>query len=154
MKNGFLFLLALHFFLSPVQVAYASEVVGQSVAFKPYELVGDWNFVNSSTGTQFKGDVKITLTNVDSASVMRGKLSYDGRQTNDVCSTRGVFSDTPIDIEVTKTSNEYLMSFIIKCAAGESPRRRDWKLVCENDVCIRPEVLPHGQGRLSLREKR
>ena len=140
--------------LVPLHSAFGNEGAGPTVPFKPYELVGDWNFVNSNTGVQFKGDVKVMLTSIDASGVMRGKVSYDGRQTNNACSTQGVFSDTPIDIEATKTSNEYRLVFSIKCVSGESPRRRDWTLVCENDVCVRPEVLPHGQGRLALREKR
>jgi hypothetical protein len=145
---------ALLLVLAQHQSVFSSETAGQTLPFKPYELVGDWSFTNSNTGVHFKGDVKVMLTSVDSSGVMRGKISYDGRQTNDACSTRGVFSDTPIDVEATKTPNEYRLVFSIKCASGESPRRREWTLVCENDVCTRPLVLPHGQGRLALREKR
>jgi len=136
------------------ELAAASEGSGQPAAFKPFELVGDWRFTNSNTGTRYGGAVKVLVTSADSSGVMRGKISYDGTQTNDVCSTRGIFGDNPADVEVIKNVNEYNLIFNIKCSRGESPRVRNWTLVCANDVCTRPEVLPHGQGLLTLKEKK
>ena len=122
--------------------------------FSPYELVGEWQFVNSRSGTKYGGDVKVKVNGIDKAGSMRGSISYDGRQLNDSCGTRGVFSDEPVDAEVIKSRDEYRISFMAKCARGQSPRLFSWTLVCSGAVCSQPTVLPHGTGVLSLTERR
>lgn len=144
---------SLAIFLAPTARS-ADESTSKIDAFAPYELVGDWHFTNSTSGRKYGGDVKVTIDSIDGAGVMRGKVSYDGRQTNDMCSTRGVFSDDPVPAEIIKADDSYRISFMVNCVKGQSPRLRSWTLVCENGICSRPEVLPHGSGRLALKEKR
>jgi hypothetical protein len=123
-------------------------------SFSPYELVGDWQFVNSNSGTKYGGDIRIKVTGLDKSGSMRGTISYDGRQLNDSCGTRGVFNDDPVEAEVVKLRDEYRISFMAKCFRGQSPRLFSWTLVCSGPICSQPTVLPHGKGALTLTEKR
>ncbi|MCV2357625.1 hypothetical protein LNV08_01400 [Paucibacter sp. TC2R-5] len=122
--------------------------------FKPYELVGDWIFLNSSSGTKYGGDVAVKIDKLDKLGTMRGMISYDGRQLNDACGTRGVLSDEPVAAEIIKSRDEYRISFMTKCLRGQSPRLFSWTLVCDTASCTQPTVLPHGRGVLTLTEKR
>jgi hypothetical protein len=132
-------------------VASAGELTPASAAFKPFGLVGEWTFVSAESGRRYGGEIKVEVKTIDSVGVMRGSVSYDGRQTNDNCSTRGMFSDEPVDAEITKTNGGYQVSFTVKCSKGESPRLRRWGLTCENAVCTQPEILPHGKGAVTLK---
>ena len=154
MKMLKLLLSALFVATAMFQPGAANEATVKPETFKPFELTGDWYFTNNNSGVRYGGDVKVSIVSIDATGVMRGKVSYDGRQTNDVCSTRGLFSDDPVDAEVIRGANEYKISFNIKCAKGNSPRLRSWTLTCENNVCTRPEVASHGKGLLTLNEKR
>lgn len=131
----------------------AEEEPNKPEGFSPYELVGGWQFVNSSSGNKYGGDIRVKVNSMDKPGVMRGMISYDGRQLNDVCGTRGVFSDEPVEAEVIKSKGEYSISFRAKCLWGESPRLFSWTLVCEGATCSQPTVLPHGRGALTLTEK-
>lgn len=122
--------------------------------FSPYELVGNWQFVSSNSGTTYGGDIKVSVGSMDKSGAMRGMISYDGRQLNDACGTRGVFSDEPVDAEIIKSKGGYRISFMAKCLRGQSPRPFNWTLVCEGATCSRPTVEPHGRGALTLTEKR
>lgn len=123
-------------------------------SFSPYELAGDWQFVNSNSGTKYGGDIKVKVNGIDKSGSMRGMISYDGRQLNDSCGTRGVFSDEPVEAEVIKLKDEYRVTFMAKCSRGQSPRLFSWTLACSGAVCSQPTVLPHGRGVLTLTEKR
>ncbi|MEJ8838081.1 hypothetical protein [Ramlibacter sp. AN1133] len=134
--------------------AVADDQSTKSESFTPYELVGDWQFINTNSGTKFGGDIKIKVDRIDNSGAMRGLISYDGRQMNDVCGTRGVFSDEPVEAEIIKSKDEYRISFMTKCVRGQNPRLFSWTLVCSGAVCSQPTVLPHGKGVLTLTEKR
>ena len=134
--------------------AVADDPPANSENFSPYELVGDWQFMNSNSGTKYGGDIKVRVNRLDKPGTMRGTISYDGRQLNDVCGTRGVFSDEPVEAEIIKSNDEYRISFMAKCLRGQSPRLFSWTLVCESATCSQPTVAPNGRGVLTLTEKR
>jgi len=132
--------------------ATAADSITPNDAFKPYKLVGGWDFTSASSGRKYSGDVWIEVNALAANGIMQGKVSFDGRQTNDNCSTRGVFNDDPVEAEIRKTSVGYDVSFMLKCLKGESPRSRQWTLTCEGDTCTRPEVLPNGKGMLTVKK--
>lgn len=90
--------------------------------FKPYKLLGDWQFVNTNSGVKFGGGIEVIIESIDQKGVMRGRISYDGRQTNDKCGTKPLFTDTPVEAEINKRESEYNVSFQLNCSAGKSPR--------------------------------
>jgi hypothetical protein len=133
---------------------FADDQATSLAGFNPYELVGGWQFVNSNSGTKYGGEIKVKVNSLEKSGSMRGTISYDGRQLNDSCGTRGVFSDEPVEAEVIKLRDEYRISFMTKCSRGQSPRLFSWTLVCSGATCSQPTVLPHGKGVLTLTEKR
>lgn len=141
-------------FILATASAVADDQSTKPESFRPYELVGDWQFVNTNSGTKYGGDIKLKVDSMDNSGAMRGVISYDGRQLNDVCGTRGVFSDEPVEAEILKSKDEYRISFMTKCLRGQSPRLVSWTLVCMGAVCSQPTVLQHGKGVLTLTEKR
>lgn len=132
--------------------AIAADPTAANDAFKPFKLVGGWDFTSINSGRKYSGDVRIEVNTFAANGVMQGKVSFDGRQTNDNCSTRGVFNDDPVEADIRKTSVGYDVSFMLKCLKGESPRARQWTLACEGDTCTRPEVLPNGKGMLTVKQ--
>ena len=122
-----------------------------SEVFRPFQMTGEWNFINDESGRKYSGDVILDVQAVDGAGKMRGTVSFDGRQTNDNCSTRGIFSDVPVAADISKITSGYNVTFALKCSKGDSPRTRVWELTCEKGVCTHPEVLPHGKGVLTLK---
>ena len=123
--------------------------------FKPYKLVGGWQFTNSNTGAKYGGDIEVAIESVDQKGVMRGRISYDGRQTNDKCGTKPLFTDTPVEAEITKKETDYNVSFQVNCSTGKSPRVFSWKLVCGQDgSCSQPSESAWGKGTTSLKEVR
>ena len=154
MRHTSLAIAALLFALTCTGVAVADEKAEQAVPFKPFELVGNWQFTNTDTGVRYDGDIKVAVGSIDTNGAMRGRISYDGRQSNDNCTTKQLFDDTPVDVEVVKANNDYLINFQLKCSRGESPRLFSWTLVCENAVCIQRTVRPHGKGAITLKENR
>lgn len=147
------FLALAGFFLWSV-TASATDALPKVESFVPYELVGEWQFVNSNSGAKYGGDIKVKVNSLEKPGSMRAVISYDGRQLNDICGTRGIFSDEPVEAEVVKLQDEYRISFMAKCMRGQSPRLFSWTLVCTGTVCSQPTVLPHGKGVLTLTEKR
>ena len=131
--------------------SYSAEPSAQTEPFTPYRLVGGWSFVNSNTGTKYGGDAKVNIDSIGTSGLMHATVSYDGRQTNDICTTRGVFSDKPVEAEVEKTSQGYIVSFNIGCVKGQSPRLRSWTLTCNDGLCTEPEIEPWGKGMLTLK---
>ena len=125
-----------------------------AATFKPYALNGRWQFTNSQTRVTYGGDIKVQTKSINSTGVMRGVISYDGRQTNDNCSTRGVFSDTAVDADLTKTEKGYKISFKLSCVGGESPRAYDWTLLCKANASLQTTALAHGNSEISLTEQR
>lgn len=86
---------------------------------------------------------------------MQGRISYDGRQLNDVCSTVGLLTDKPVETEVIKSGNAYKVAFSVNCARGASPRVFVWALECAADgVCTQPNDSARGKGATTLTEKR
>jgi len=122
--------------------------------FKPYKLVGNWQFVNSNTGRNYGGDIEVAITSIDGNGTMHGLISYDGRQTNDKCSTKELFADKPVEAEIIKANNDYRVTFQVNCLTGVSPRVISWTLTCAEAICSMPEVLPWGKGAKVLRETR
>lgn len=147
------FLALFGFFLWSVTTS-AADPSPKAEGFVPYELVGGWQFVNSNSGAKFGGEIKVKVNSLEKSGSMRAVVSYDGRQLNDSCGTRGIFSDEPVEAEVVKLQDEYRISFMAKCLRGQSPRLFSWTLVCTDAVCSQPTVLPHGKGVLTLTEKR
>jgi hypothetical protein len=123
--------------------------------FKPVKLVGEWKFQNRETGVKYGGEIAIDILRTGGNGAMQGLLSYDGRQTNDKCSTRGLLSDTPVEAEVVKTQLGYQVTFRLNCASGESPRQFTWNLSCGSDgVCSEPTTRPWGVGIIAVGEKK
>lgn len=121
--------------------------------FMPFELVGVWHFTNSH-GVKYGGDVRVKVASMNDTSVMRGVVSYDGRETNDKCGTRGIATDEPVSAEIRKSNDQYRISFNLKCLSGASPRPFNWILVCEGATCSQSTVAPNGAGAITLTEKR
>ena len=140
--------------MSSILPAFADDKPQKAEDFRPYKLIGDWKFVNSNSGRNYGGDIEVTITSIDGNGIMRGRISYDGRQTNDQCSTKELFSDKPVEAEIIKTNNEYRITFQVNCSTGISPRVVSWTLVCEQATCSRPDVQPWGKGLMVLRESR
>lgn len=151
MHREFVKLLSCILFVLISTPACAEDTSLKPEQFKPYELIGYWQFTNSG-GVKYGGDIKVKIASVDSASVMRGVVSYDGRQTNDKCGTRGISNDEPVDAEIRRVNGQYQVSFTLKCLRGESPRPFNWTLVCEGTTCSQPTVAPNGTGAVTLTE--
>lgn len=132
--------------------ATAADSNNANDAFKPYKLVGGWDFTSGNSGRKYSGDVWIEVNAIAADGIMHGKVSFDGRQTNDNCSTRDVFKDDPVDAEIRKTAVGYDVSFMLKCSKGESLRARQWTLTCDGDTCTRPELAPNGKGMLTVKQ--
>jgi hypothetical protein len=82
---------------------------------------------------------------------MHGRISYDGRQTNDQCSTKPLFIDTPVEAEIIRVGKDYRISFSVNCLKGSSPRVMSWTLICdESGTCSQPIVQPWGKGAITL----
>lgn len=136
-------------------MCFADDKMQKSEDFKPYKLAGDWKFVNSNTGVKYGGDVEVVINNMDSKGVLHGRISYDGRQTNDKCGTKALFTDKPVEAEIIKTNEGYRVTYEVPCSIGVSPRVFSRSLACtDHGICSQPEVLPWGKGVLSLTEKR
>jgi hypothetical protein len=130
-------------------------VAQQPDGFKPYRLVGGWQFQNEQTGVKYSGDIEVHVLSIDDKGGMRGQISYDGRQTNNKCGTKALFTDVPVPAEIIKGDKEYRVTFSTPCQVAPSPRTITWTLVCGDDgLCSRPEVLPWGKGTTFLREQR
>ena len=133
----------------------ADDTVQRPEDFKPYKLVGDWKFISSNTGRNYSGDIEVVVNDIDSKGVMHGRMSYDGRQTNDQCSTKALFTDEPVEAEIVKSGKDYRITFSVNCLRGASPRVISWTLECASDgVCSKPDVRPWGKGVTALIEKR
>ena len=127
----------------------AQDATPPNEVFKPFKLVGAWKFLNANTGASYGGDVEVAIDSIDGKGVMHGLTSYDGRQTNDKCSTKILFTDKPVEAEISKTDNGYRITFEVGCSTGK--RILSWTLVCtEGRVCSQPTVLPWGKGMLIL----
>lgn len=121
--------------------------------FRPFKLVGDWKFQNARSGVNYRGDIEVSVSSRDPNGVMRGSISYDGRQTNEKCSTRGLVNDTPVPAEIVRSDDTYRITFRVPCSVGESPRDMSWTLTCKGGVCELPIIQPWGKGRTSLTVK-
>jgi hypothetical protein len=133
----------------------STSIAQRPDAFMPYKLVGGWQFQNEQTGVRYAGDIEVHVLSIDENGTMRGLISYDGRQSNDKCGTKALFTDVPVPAEIIKGDNEYRITFSTSCQVAPSPRTITWTLVCADDgVCSRPNVLPWGRGRTFLREQR
>ena len=149
LKAGFMLLAAMS-----TAASYADEKIQGVDTFKPYKLVGGWKFVNSSTGRNYGGDIEVEVSRVDEKGIMHGRISYDGRQSNDRCGTKPLFTDTPVEAEIVKLNKEYRITFQANCQVGVSPRTFSWTLLCDDDgVCSFPTALPWGNGVTTLTEK-
>ena len=151
MKQFFRSALAVLLVCSPFVASSQGGV--QPASFKPLKLVGEWKFQNRETGVKYGGAIAIDLLNVLANGSIKSLVSYDGRQTNDKCSTRGLIADTPVDAEVVKTPLGYQVTFQLKCSIGESPRPFTWNLSCASDgVCSEPTTRPWGTGAIAVSE--
>lgn len=129
--------------------------IQKKIEFKPYKLVGDWKFKNKNTGQSFNGDIEIAINSIDSKNIMHGFASYDGRQNNEKCGTKSLFTDKPVEVEIIKTTEGYRIAFENPCSIGISPRMRSFTLMCDiSGICINPNVTDSGNGVTTLTEKR
>lgn len=153
MKSIFISAFTAALFCSPCVVSAQASAPLES--FKAVKLIGEWQFQNRETGVKYGGEITIEILRAASTGAMQGLVSYDGRQTNDKCSTRGLLSDTPAEAEVVNTQSGYQVAFRLKCASGESPRQFKWNLSCGSDgVCSEPTTRPWGTGIIYVREKK
>jgi len=154
MKKGFVHLTFLFVATLSTLPTFADDSPQNPDGFKPYKLVGNWQFHSSNSGRDFGGDIEVAIISIDSTGIMHGKISYDGRQTNDQCSTKELFNDKPAEVEIIKTNNDYRITFQVNCKTGVTPRVISWTLRCEEATCSRPEVQAWGKGVTVLTEKR
>ena len=123
--------------------------------FKAYKLQGEWTFTNTRTGVNYGGPIEVQVNSIDAKGVMKGQISYDGRQTNDKCTTKALFNDVPVDVEVIKSGTEYRLAYRLNCSVSPSPRDFSMTLSCNAEgVCSQPTERPWGKGLISLREVR
>jgi hypothetical protein len=118
--------------------------------FAPFKLAGDWRFTSNNTGRKYRGDIEVDVQSIDASGVMHGQISHDGRQTNDLCNTRGMFGDEPVDATVTRTTEGFRLQYSLKCVSGTSPRAYDRSFLCNGTTCTFPIELSHGQGAITL----
>ena len=156
MKTSFASFTSLFIILAITGTKAVSQTdTGANKSFEPYKLVGDWDFINSNTGRKFGGNIEVSIKSMEANGTMHGLISYDGRQTNDNCGTKPLFTDTPVEAEITKSANDYRIAFQVNCSSGISPRLITWTFTCDDKGdCKQPEVLAWGRGRKLLREVR
>ena len=121
-----------------------------SAEFAPFKLIGGWVFTSHNTNRRFQGDIEVDVQTIDAAGVMHGRISYDGRQMNDLCRAQGVSGDDRGDVKITRTADGLQLQFLLKCVSGESPRPRDETYSCSGTTCTRPIILGHGRGASTL----
>ena len=139
-------------FLS-LSAAYAQEQVLKPTPQKNIVLKGKWTFTSSSSGNHYGGDIEIKLDPADDNGVYHGKVSYDGYQTDDGCSTKSGFSDKPVDAETIRVGSNYRLRFTLNCPRGRSPRPYDWELVYGADgVYTRDFSNKNGVGIISVKQ--
>jgi hypothetical protein len=133
---------------------FGQDVISHSPTPAATTLNGRWIFTSSVTGRGYRGDIQVKLGPADARGVQVGKISYDGQQTNDRCSTKSGFSsDKPVDVEAIRKGERYFLKFFLNCPIGESPRLFELELVkgAEN-VWTMDRSAGHGIGLISLKE--
>jgi hypothetical protein len=96
------------------------EVLSDAITY-----VGRWDFKNSQNGMKFGGDMKIVLkeklpTSEPDTFTFKGKISVDGRETNDKCGTVGSFgADTPVDVLWEQKGDDVILSYRVPCAVKD-----------------------------------
>lgn len=104
----------------PLAHAEDKEVLSDAITY-----VGRWDFKNSQTGMKFGGDMKIVLkeklpTPEQDILTYKGKISFDGRETNDKCGTVGSFGgDTPVDVLWEQKGDDVILSYRVPCAVKD-----------------------------------
>lgn len=94
---------------------------GKEVLSDPITYAGRWDFKNSQNGRKFGGDMKIVLkeklpTSEPDTLTFKGKISVDGRETNDKCGTVGSFGgDTPVDVLWDQKGDEVVLTYKLPC---------------------------------------
>jgi len=134
--------------------AQAQEPVVKGTPSSLTVLRGEWTFRSSFTHRHYSGDVEIRLGPADVAGVYHGKVSYDGQQTNDRCSTKSGFSsDEPVDAQVTREGNNLRVKFVLKCPIDPSPRPFEWTLTGGSDGVFTQEIQNNnGAGLISVKQ--
>lgn len=118
----------------------------------PVRLTGKWTFTSSSSLRHYGGDIVLRLAAAEPDGTRRGWVSYDGRQTNDRCSTKSGFSaDEPVDASASFEGSALIVQFLLRCPIGESPRAFKWTLVRGEDGSYAEELAHmNGSGRIRL----
>ena len=123
--------------------------------FKPYKLTGSWSFQNARTGQGYGGAVEVSADSIDDKGIVKGMISYDGRQLNDRCTTKPAFTDKPVPVEITKLPTGMRLDFQLECAIGPSPKLFSQNYTCSaQGVCTSPMGNSNGSGAVTLTEKR
>jgi hypothetical protein len=144
--------------LVPASFLLASTLAGAQSApepeFRPSTLAGEWKLEEFQTGIRHSGEVRIELQRRE-GHVIQGLVSFDGRQTQYKCGTRGFASDTPVPAEIVKDATGYSVSFELRCTVGAPSRRFLWYLTCRPDgECRETAGFPWGPAVVTVREKK
>lgn len=114
-------------------------------------LVGDWSFQNTQTKVKYGGAFEVVATSEPSPGRHAVRVTYDGRETNDRCSTKTALGETPVDGVLVKTDKGYDLEFILICPMGPSPRPFKYSLTCDpQGTCTQATARPWGEGLVRL----
>ena len=122
----------------------------------PITFTGAWFFKNSETGTEFKGDMKVVLTAVvekkDGGISYSGLYSYDGRQTNNKCSTYGIFGgDKPVALRFDHKGEKVYLTLNLPCPVGAGVQNTQIAFNFDRGTIQRESNQPWGKGYQSLK---
>lgn len=135
-------------FLMASTLAFAQD---KSAVMDAVTYVGRWDFKNSQSGQTFGGDMKIVLQEKQVSSepdvdVFKGKLSFDGRETNDKCGTVSTFGkDTPVDVLWEQKGDDVVLSYKVPCPT-QDPRVVTKRFTARSDGIVREYSLQWGKG--------
>jgi hypothetical protein len=112
---------------------------------------GRWDFTNTQNGKTFGGEMKVALLERLSSSesdveAFKGKLSFDGRQTNDKCGTfSGFGSDKPVDLLWEQKSDDVVLTYKLPCPIKD-PVTQTRRFKLQGKSLVREYALPWGKG--------
>jgi len=124
---------------------------GSHAFFEPLTYAGRWDFKNSQSGQMFGGEMKVVLheklaSSEPEVEVFKGRLSFDGRQTNSKCGTVSTFGkDTPVDVLWEQKGEVVVLSYILPCVPND-PVKQSRRFTLQGMGIVREYALPWGQG--------
>jgi hypothetical protein len=129
----------------------SSTVLSQTAPPAALLLKGEWAFQNTQTKVKYGGPFEVYSISEAAPGRYAVRVSYDGRETNDKCSTRGPLRDTPVEGVLSRSEGGYDLEFKLICPFGQSPRLFQYSLKCDAaGVCMQGTSRPWGEGFVRL----